>query len=204
MAKLVDILAREWTVWPDCISGVHRNCGGWAYGGSLNPELKPKFPVCEDLPHNSGLVTRAEWQAARDALVADECAHSYRNAQGCPECGVAFAQPSWNGEGLPPVGVVCEHKRVNEWLKVEVFAVKPNYNDSHTALFTFDNGTWAGCAEPSLFRPIRTAEQIAADEREAAIEEMAAIAHIPGSPLMTKREVAVLLYDAGYRKQVDE
>lgn len=68
---------------------------------------------------------------------------------------------------MPPVGTVCEHKHVHEWQKVEVFAIKPNHNGRHTALFTYENGTWCGCAEPSFFRPIRTPEQIAADEHRA-------------------------------------
>lgn len=108
----------------------------------------------------------------------------------------ASDKQAWAGEGLPPAGTVCEHKRVHEWQIVEVFAVKPNYNGSHTALFTYENGCWAGCAEPSLFRPIRTTEQISAEERQAAIKEM--IGHIGGS----RRCEAEVLYDAGYRKQV--
>ena len=48
------------------------------------------------------------------------------------------------------------------------------------------------------FRPIRTPEQIAADEREAAIKEMLEDA---GRPDTAKtRDQAQLLYDAGWRK----
>jgi hypothetical protein len=122
-------------------------------------------------------------------------------SDGCPLVADLIERPSqpWSGEGLPPVGTVCEHKRVHEWQKVEVFAVKPNYNGSQTALFTYENGCWAGCAEPSLFRPIRTAEQIAAEERAAAIEEMWAIYWKPEP--QTAKEALGLLWDAGYRKQ---
>ncbi|SFP92801.1 hypothetical protein SAMN03159489_02207 [Pseudomonas sp. NFPP07] len=111
---------------------------------------------------------------------------------------------TWSGEGLPPVGTVCEHKRVHEWQKVEVFAVKPNYNGSHTALFTYENGCWAGCAEPSFFRPIRTPEQIAAEERKACIDRMVSILFEEkgDSTGPLERGYCEALYNAGYRKQV--
>ncbi|AZF37742.1 hypothetical protein C4J88_2962 [Pseudomonas sp. R4-39-08] len=109
----------------------------------------------------------------------------------------------WPGEGLPPVGTVCEHKRVHEWQKVEIFAVKPNYNGSHTALFTYENGCWCGCAEPTLFRPIRTPEQIADDERKAATKEMAKLFNVPRDGSAATIWIVVnTLYEAGYRKQV--
>lgn len=109
----------------------------------------------------------------------------------------------WDGQGLPPVGTMCEHKRVHEWNKVEVFAVKPNYNGSQTALFTYESGCWGGCAEPSLFRPIRTPEQIAADERLAAINYMEIDAGISGSAFDGDPEARVWiknLIDKGWRK----
>lgn len=108
---------------------------------------------------------------------------------------VRAGPPAWTGEGLPPAGTVCEHKRVHEWQKVEVFAVKPNYNGSHTALFTYENGCWAGCAEPSSFRPLRTPEQIAEEERAIAIDDLMRTTCI-------NHGEATRIYDAGYRKQV--
>lgn len=107
----------------------------------------------------------------------------------------------WNGEGLPPVGTVCEYKRVHEWQKVEVFAVKPNYNGSQTVLVTYENGCWAGCAEPSSFRPVRTPEQIAAEDRDKAIAEMVETARKATGFGQNRADYAAL-YDAGYRKQV--
>ncbi|MNE98933.1 hypothetical protein D3C81_1180680 [compost metagenome] len=49
------------------------------------------------------------------------------------------------------------------------------------------------------FRPIRTPEQIAAEERSAAICEMSTVVGAPLSKL-TVPEVLEALYDAGYRK----
>jgi hypothetical protein len=59
-----------------------------------------------------------------------------------------------------------------------------------------------GVGIAALFLPIRTPEQIAAEERIAAIKEMASAAHRPGQISVTKLEMAQRLYDAGYRKQV--
>lgn len=50
-------------------------------------------------------------------------------------------------------------------------------------------------SENYTFKPIRTPEQIAAEEREKAIEEMARI----GSMADTPRIMAAKLYDAGCR-----
>lgn len=108
---------------------------------------------------------------------------------------------TWNSDSLPPVGKVCEYKRAHEWQKVEVFAVKPNNNGSQTALFTYENGCWAGCAEPSLFRPIRTAEQIAADKRDEEVIEMMALNPDENPNRSLSKWLCEALYDAGYRKQ---
>jgi len=52
-----------------------------------------------------------------------------------------------------------------------------------------------------VFRPIRTPEQIEAEEREAAVTDIALImGKDPERPSI--REKAAITYDAGYRKQV--
>lgn len=100
----------------------------------------------------------------------------------------------WSGpeDGLPPTGTVCEHKRVHEWQQIEVFAVKPNYNGSNTALFTYGNGCWGGCAEPSFFRAIPSPAQL----RETAIRELMDIAGVDC------RVTAARLVDAGFKREV--
>lgn len=141
--------------------------------------------------------------AWRDHGVTSEyCLTSYAEFEARPA--------QWNGEGLPPAGTVCEHKRVHEWQKVEIFAVKPNYNGSQTALFTYESGCWAGCAEPSLFRPIRTPEQVAAEECQREISEIHC--NLVGmamseddAPKGTNDDwyrVAEFMHGKGYRKQV--
>lgn len=241
--KLVDILARELKDWPEdggcgyCVQAFGSR--DVIFGGRSN-----YFEASEVAEDNADArVTRAEWQAAVDALKATKEkvmdidwskapeGATHRVPHGCwykIEDGLVWCWSSreewagpypkkqyedgsmedmvkrpktaseWNGEGLPPVGTVCEYKHVSEWQKVEVFAVKPNHNGSHTALFTYENGTWCGCAEPSFFRPIRTPEQIAAEERKKTIEDMVRI--IQQADWNSDGEMVGALYDAGYRK----
>ena len=56
-----------------------------------------------------------------------------------------------------------------------------------------------GMAE--LFRPIRTPEQVAAEDRDKAIEGMIADTNILTGIMSDRRIMAGQLYDAGYRKQ---
>ncbi len=104
----------------------------------------------------------------------------------------------WNGEGLPPAGTACEYKRPHGWRKVKVFAVKPNYNDSDSALFTFEDGMWGACDQPSMFRPARTAEQVANEELAYLIAGYYGF----DDPRVADTKLAAYLIDHDYRKQV--
>lgn len=103
----------------------------------------------------------------------------------------------WNGKGLPPVGTVCEMQDgIGAWTVVEIFAVHCGYAhgwDSNKRISYF-----SGYANE--FRPIRTPEQIAAEERLKAIDEMAAVykSNYEGHV----KDGCQALYDAGYRLQV--
>ena len=98
----------------------------------------------------------------------------------------------WSGEGLPPVGVDIEvlHELYG-WIGARVVG-----QDGEAAIVRTNDG-YAGVF-PHQMRPIRTPEQIAADEREAAIDEMLAGTPWPGSDISLR--VCEKLYDAGYRK----
>lgn len=107
--------------------------------------------------------------------------------------------PTWNGSGLPPAGTVCEvHNgefRNPEWERCTILfmgAFRCVYaSDScHERVADVYDGS------VTAFRPIRTPEQIAAEEREAAVAEM-----INSARPMNRRSVCEDLYDAGYRKQ---
>ncbi|MCE0850719.1 hypothetical protein LU689_12435 [Pseudomonas asiatica] len=145
-----------------------------------------------DIPTVDAVVVEADWPEYEPTWAAIER---------------RVTRAHWNGIGLPPVGTVCEYKHPSGWRPVEVFAVKPNSGASASVLFTYEEGTWQACAEPSWFRPIRTPEQIAAEQRKAAIDAMAADAQLDFSAgeLLTAREYVecaiAALHDAGYRKQ---
>ena len=111
----------------------------------------------------------------------------------------------WTGEGLPPVGTVCEFKaNILGWVQATITAVT-----ELSIVFTrpsYQNGR--PLVEERLphkaierFRPIRTPEQIAAEERRNAVQEMLVDASNFGRGVL-HFVVAEDLYDAGYRKQV--
>lgn len=117
-------------------------------------------------------------------------------------------RPAWNGEGLPSTGTVCEFKaNILGWVEVTITAVT-----ELGIVFTrpsFQNGR--PLVEERLphkaverFRPLRTPEQIAADERKQAINEMVygGCGCEPDGSNTSAFTICGLLYDAGYRKQV--
>lgn len=152
--------------------------------------------------------TRSEWQAAVDALNFDKCEHSYANKIGCPECGELNAQKvvEWDGVGLPPVGVVCQYRVLNgPWYACEVgysffdgehrcFVIKCQHL-GFEQVCRIEPGS-EGSVE---FRPICTAEQVAAEKRSKVIREM--VEEIAEEPRARHFAFCEALYDAGYRKE---
>lgn len=97
----------------------------------------------------------------------------------------------WSGEGLPPAGIDIEVMHgTYGWIGARVVG-----RDGEAAIVRTNDG-YAGVYSHE-FRAIRTPEQIAAGEREKAVEAMIVIA-------MAKpdwRGTCEALYDAGYRRQ---
>lgn len=125
-----------------------------------------------------------------------------REVVGTPldECVARPTTPQWNGAGLPPVGVVCLTDHEGKELRVEILAYGKHGNDEAVLVAHFYDGVKRGqmygwIAEQCEFRPIRTPEQIAAEERETAIAEMSKAI---GSQF-SFGWVFEKLYDAGYR-----
>lgn len=109
--------------------------------------------------------------------------------------------PAWTGEGLPPVGTVCEVDYCEQWRACEVIA-HFQQRCGMVAVFTVELGDGLKALDAfgeSAFRPIRTPEQIAAEARESAIRQMAVIA-LDGCNEMITRAWLERLFDAGYRK----
>lgn len=115
---------------------------------------------------------------------------------------VATRPKQWNGEGLPPVGTVCE-----AWhLGCEQGVVEIRYSGECMVLWSVSRKhEQCSASENYTFKVLRTPEQIAAEEREKAITELAAelAGHWSAEAVATQRDMAAYLYDAGYRRIID-
>ncbi|HBN9649630.1 hypothetical protein ACM73M_02120 [Pseudomonas aeruginosa] len=112
----------------------------------------------------------------------------------------ARPQEAWEGQGLPPVGTLCEWHGPNSdgpdgWVYTESNVVA--YTDDGLFICMQKPGCWPVVQriDNCEFRPLRTPEQIAAEEREKAIEEMC----FAEETLTVKQAKA--LYESGYRRQ---
>ncbi|HHQ2759003.1 TPA: hypothetical protein ACSPMO_005782 [Pseudomonas aeruginosa] len=120
--------------------------------------------------------------------------------EGCmPGYYVPIPQETWDGKGLPPVGTVCIVEPHNT-----MWGFSSTSGYERKILAYYGEHVWLGHAETPLettridkvdFRPVRTPEQIAAEERVKAIEEMC----FAEETLTVKQAKA--LFDAGYRRQ---
>ncbi|MCK2123860.1 hypothetical protein [Pseudomonas sp. PNPG3] len=135
-----------------------------------------------------------------DAVVVESDWPEYEPTWAAIERRVTGA-PAWVGVGLPPVGTVCE---VQDWANGDTPLWRETKILAHHLGFAIESSTQDGedmevSARPAGdFRPIRTPEQIAEEERAAAIKEMRDT--LQGG--RTGTDWATYLYDAGYRKQV--
>lgn len=114
----------------------------------------------------------------------------------------------WSGDGLPPVGTVCELlwcSTSGRYVGVIILA-----HDEAGAVYRFTDGEKKGdygsehqgmIGEFCNFRPIRTPEQIAAEEREHAVQKMMDDTTVLSGIHHNRRLLCAELYDAGYRKQ---
>lgn len=120
------------------------------------------------------------------------------------------APKPWDGQGLPSVGTVCEVDYCESWQRCEVIA-HFSQRCGMVAAFTVE---FSGCAKSldafsaEHFRPARTPEQIAADERlheiRNALTTINAKVHFPNDLVRGNALAAAVeaMIDAGYRKQV--
>lgn len=108
---------------------------------------------------------------------ANPRANDDRLEQDLNECiGQDIDIPEWNGEGLPPVGIKCEHcpggTTQHEWEIVTVAGVHENTSTGFTDYWLVrENGSSYIVGNPYRFRPLRT-------EAEMAREKLAASLHI--------------------------
>lgn len=110
----------------------------------------------------------------------------------------------WNGEGLPPVGLEVEHSEEGNkadhpdgaWKRVKIVGHHRFNEDEYICAVWVSGLEVSYSSEGPHFRPICTAEQIAAEERAEQTQEMCRLirrARDAGRPW------ADYLYDAGAR-----
>ena len=107
-------------------------------------------------------------------------------------------QEAWGGEGLPPVGVTCEFTSNDgyNWKPCRIL-----YTDEVSILTgelegKADRRLLRKCDADVKFRPIPTAEQVAAEKRDKAVSEMVDSL----KRFNSIHEACGMLYDAGYLK----
>lgn len=152
----------------------------------------------------------------RELKGQEECAHSEASRLGCPECGADFSRPRyvpkpWTGEGLPPEGLICEFARFPKtkepkWAHVRILAhlIDDRLSGPVAVFLPLSGSAQCDQAVAECFRPIRTAEQIAAEKRKIAIWEMACdcgYGHNEDHGFEVS-PIFAAAYDKGYRKQV--
>lgn len=120
---------------------------------------------------------------------------------------------NWNGTGAPPVGAICEvraeHIREGDWIEVKVLALGLHGKDVAVLVAEHADGVVTemhGLLYTRFedhFRPIKTKEQLAAEEREKAIEDMVddILRNTTGIDHKEAWCCSTALHDAGYRKQ---
>lgn len=113
------------------------------------------------------------------------------------EYSIDYTAP-WAGEGLPPVGLEVERSMSqHSWKRTTICG---HSTDGAYASF-YDGDGLMGWSDDCKFRPIRTAEQIAAEEREAQVDKMLDLFEgAAGKQNYDMRAGIEAIYDGGYQK----
>lgn len=124
-----------------------------------------------------------------------------------PEKDALNVDTAWTGEGLPPVGTVCAvlNSALGSptWERCTIL-----YSGKHRVMYDSEScEERVAFIEDLKFRPARTPEQSAAEEREKAVQQMVGFIRerrmtvsTPENPKQEATLAAEALYDAGYRK----
>lgn len=118
----------------------------------------------------------------------------------------------WNGDGPPPVGTVCEvlwNESRLEYFKTKVFGINEHGQPIHRfeegpKKYEFQADVLRTASGTQVFMPLKTPEQIAAEERLGHIATLVQHICADGAFDVDDPEVtaaAAKIYDAGYRKQ---
>lgn len=147
--------------------------------------------------HDYSLFAWAESYQENVRFQRDDTTHTYPwlSVSSWTQVATRPVATEWNGTGLPPAGTVCEFREYcGTWAECTIIG------EFKGRIICGCNATGTvGYIDLEELRPIRTPEQIAADEREAAIEDMYQI--YKNSPGLATQQGMAALYDHGYRKQ---
>lgn len=132
-----------------------------------------------------------------DFVYSTDMERGFRKGTGSPGHSPLIERPSgWNGEGLPPVGEVIE------WLDGEFLpVVVVGHHQGAVVAVDQNDPRRVFIGKKPCYRPLRTPEQIAAEEREATVQQMIQDIGVSDTDGWDHLRCAAL-YDAGYRKQV--
>lgn len=188
--KLVDILAKGLKSWPEgleCLSQL-KGTGYIINGKGFDGRAFDALQIADETLVAGAIVTRAEWQAAVDALNAPKVVE-------WPSLGetveVIKGPAEWDDYQRPMIGV-----------EGKVRSVFKNDCDQKIVAIELSSGE-CKCFIVECIKPARTAEQVAAEERINAITEMRlAVINAANRKTATTDEclATVALYDAGYRR----
>lgn len=141
------------------------------------------------------------WYKKHDGwMLLDACgwmtSAGYNNRGDWSELKEIPKQP-WNGEGLPPVGTVCDMlDDKNFFVEVEIIAIK----SLHAFGWSEDRSMAYFSSNPDEFRPIQTPEQIEAKNREDFVKKASSL-FFDASGGVADDPAFNALYNAGCRFQ---
>ena len=195
--KLVDILVRELAEWPkESAKAMQDFDKEIRFFDSVGDQMASfdfyaeelACDACDEKTFAGGgtEVTLAEWQAAVDALNAPKVVE-------------------WDGVGSPQPGCSIEYSIGDGWYPCEVRYVLNRDDCPGIALIAWcehlGKDQYLSNDRDHRFRPARTAEQVAAEEREKGIQEICATLGWLNIRSDGSAQEAAILYDAGYRKE---
>lgn len=194
--ELVEILARELKEWPATAACYAQD----EVSRSIFPYTSTRITMSygewdgDYLDHSSSAPAVYNQELALDHATAIVTREMWEQEQA--------KKSEWNGDGLPPVGTICNV--LNRYIdNSEVEKCEILFMGEYRCVYSSES-----CKERVAnitnsrmiaFTPIKTHEQIAAEERDAAIHEMAINIGLNTDP----KCAATVLYDKGYRKVGD-
>lgn len=171
--------------WPEGADYVVQDCDGSfdiKFGSGYGyPRLDGRGVWMNDLRIDWGIDTDESYIRDVEILASDAPTIIITREQ--YEAAIAAQHPVWDGEGLPPVGVECEIRKISEWMKVTISFI----SEVHT-VFKTPGGT-EDCQKTCnlQFRPIRTEAE---RKREQVVDGLLSL----GTSL--RPATASIIYDA--------